>query len=402
MNRILRQCLWAAISFLFCTSAHAQLIVCNHTSQKIFVAIHHNDGNGWHTQGWWGIFPSRCSNVADSLDHRFAYYYFAKRDDGTEWAGSTTAPTGCVSSSRFDIQNDACNGADDKPVRVREIAVGNSTKYILRLSKPGETVDFSNADSREKACQLLTQTLNKPKMRSEKIRLASYTDIFTPPQTKTECTNVYDTGVPDLSTCSTSVDPCGNHQSLPFGGWTCLPSSVTRCTNIKACNTWATYKKQMQCDLTFQLKLPDFVERPVSDFIDNSFQVIETARNEVATSIPLACAPDAVQQGVPTDGNVAAAMGRRIADELKERAVAAIRHEAEEWLKETAIETIASSIPTGGIGGAAALSTQLASFIYRTQKALKPILDVANDVKDYAEDIGFGTSCGWDRDWHRF
>jgi hypothetical protein len=49
---------------------------------------------------------------------------------------------------------------------------------------------------------------------------------------------------------------------------------------------------------------------------------------------------------------------------------------------------------------AAVMSTQLGQFVYRTQKALRPIIKVANEVKEYAEDVGFATSCGWS-DWNR-
>lgn len=92
-------------------------------------------------------------------------------------------------------------------------------------------------------------------------------------------------------------------------------------------------------------------------------------------------------------------------DQTVERLRALIRstieREARQWLLETAIETIAASIPSGGIGGSAIMSSKLAQFVYRTQKALKPIIEVANDTKEFAEGLGFDTSCGWS-DWHRF
>jgi hypothetical protein len=69
------------------------------------------------------------------------------------------------------------------------------------------------------------------------------------------------------------------------------------------------------------------------------------------------------------------------------------------WLQQAAIETVAATVPSGGVGGTAALATSVGQFVHRAKKVIDPIIGVANDVKDFAEDVGFSTSCGWS-DWH--
>ena len=153
----------------------------------------------------------------------------------------------------------------------------------------------------------------------------------------------------------------------------------------------------MECNLFFQIKLPNYIEKPISDFVNNSYEVLESARREAATSLPLACAP----QVAASDGNVTRAVAEQLTNQLKERVRSTVEREARAWLTETAIQTVVASIPSGGTGGAAVMSTQLAQFVYRTQRALKPIIKVANETKDFAEDLGFSTSCVWGK-WHRF
>lgn len=248
----------------------------------------------------------------------------------------------------------------------------------------------------QKACEVLYGNLERPRLRSEKITIGHYTDIFTLPQTKTECTNVYDTGVPDLSTCTTEWDECADKLEV-LGGWTCVPGTTTRCTNIKMCNTWANYKKTMECDLTFQVKLPRFVEVPVQEFLDNSYQTIEATRAKLGSVLPLECAPANIRDSADPSQRLAEA----VTAEIQQRLRTVLEREARKWAEETAIATIGASIPSGGIGGAAAMSTSIANFIYRAHTAVKPILTFANEAKDFAEDLGFSTSCGWN-EWHRW
>ena len=372
--------------------ADASPRICNRTAKEISVAVMYKSDTGWITEGWFPYAPNQCgSPKTQSIAPNTAFYVYGRRDD-VSWSGKEeSSRTGCTQSSSWTKDADNC----ESERKVSFFRINGGAEGIVKFTRAGETLDFSQEENLAKACAALTRTLDRPRMRSEKVVLARYTDVLTPPQTRTQCTNVYDTGVPDPSTCTTKTDSCASKWRGPFGSWGCVPGVATTCSNIKACNTWRTDKKTMQCDLTFQLKLPNFIERPLEDFVDNSYSVIESTRNRVATSLPLACAP-----GASSATAASQAVIDQITQELTQKVRGAIEREARQWLQETAIQTVVASIPSGGIGGGAVMSTQLGTFVIRTKKAIEPIIRVANDAKDYAEDVGFGTSCGWS-DWSR-
>ncbi|ATG89812.1 DUF1036 domain-containing protein [Methylomonas koyamae] len=382
--------------FVIANSAYAQLRFCNQTNYNIDVAISlPTAGNSRVDKGWYIFSPGECGSVlTEPLKYRF-YYYYAKHPDGSSWSGGDRSRKSCiVPNDKFEITATSCP-SNAELVEFKRIDTGDSSSHTVRLTD-SDSINFSLNTVRDKACEVLSRNLERPRLRSERIVLARYTDPFTLPQTRTECTNVYDTGVPDPSTCTTEIDNCASEWHGPFGSWGCIPGTTTRCSNMKACNTWRTDKKTMECDLVFQIKLPNYIEKPISEFINNYYQIVDDARREAATSLPLACAP----QAAGSDGNLTHAVAQQIADELKEKVRRAIEREAKAWLAETAIQTIVASIPSGGIGGTAVMSTQLGQFVYRTQRALKPIIKVANETKEFAEDLGFSTSCGWS-DWNR-
>ena len=390
---VVRAALTVIVGSLHVT-AYGGLELCNLSNSQVWVAVMYGTGNGqWQSQGWWGINPSRCATIMGSLNNRY-YYAHAYRADGTTWGSSTS---GCVDpNSAFTLDStNECSQEGAEQRRFFRIDTGQSQNARQDLIVPGETTDFTASENITKACSTLYQRISKPSLRSQKVKIASYTDVLTIPQTKTECTNVYDTGVPDLSTCTTSYDPCASEWHGLFGTWGCIPGTTTSCSNIKACNTWASYKKTMECDLNVQFKLPNFVEKPVSNFLDNSFNVIE----DVQGNLPLMCAPAEVSNSATAD--VGESVANAVAKELQRRVRVAVEREAQRWLQETAVTTIAAAIPSGGIGGAAAMATQLATFVHRTYRAVEPIVRYANEAKDFAEDLGFSTSCGWS-DWHRF
>lgn len=395
---LLRTFLLSILSF-YTSLAIAGLEFCNRTEETIRTVIMAGDSyDVWRSHGWYSIKPEECITVISGNLNRRYYYFYAKRND-LMWSGKEGDPTGCIRQTRFtDIDStDECEEGF-RQVPFRTIDTGESTHYTFTFTYEPETLSFADPANVEKACSILHAQLDRPRLRTETIPIGHYTDLLTPPQTKTECTNTYDTGVPDPSTCSSEWDECAEEISLPFGGWTCKPGYTLRCSNIIACNTWATYKKTMECDVMVQLKLPNFIEKPLSRFIDNSFDVIEQTRYQVQTALPLQCAPPNVRQSVASD------VGKHIAEEisrvLQKRIRETIEREAKEWILETGIKTVAASIPSGGVGGAAIMNSSLVQFVYRAHKALKPIVKMANDYKNTAEDLGFSTSCGWN-DWHR-
>lgn len=148
----------------------------------------------------------------------------------------------------------------------------------------------------------------------------------------------------------------------------------------------------MRCDLQVQLKLPNFVEKPISEFFDKA----NALRNQLNDSLPLECAPPEVQRSAP--GQVGEALARAVTSEIQRRVETALRREAQAWLNEQLVKAIVVSVPTGGVGGAAVMSTSLAEVVYRVHRAVSTTLNHLNDAKALAEDLGFSTSCGW-TDW---
>lgn len=250
-------------------------------------------------------------------------------------------------------------------------------------------ITASAARFQDKACKALYQNLARPKLRSDKVAIAHYTDIGSLPRLKTMCTNNYDTGIPDLKTCTLVQDSCASQWHGPFGTWGCISGYTNKCTNVIMCNTWANYKSTMECDVQVQLKLPNFIEKPLSDYIDQSYRILDKTRD----SLPLACVPAEIKQNtvVLSGEQIAQAVSRQVQKQIREE----VEREAKQWLQDTAVTTIVAAIPSGGIGGAAAMATSLSTFVYRTYKAVEPVVRYMTKAKDFAEDLGFSTSCGW-------
>lgn len=383
--------------------AFGELSFCNETESEVQLALSRPTASGSRIeQGWFKLPPGECRDVIKTPLKYRKYFYYARQDSGSVWRGKEEDEVGCiVRGSQFRIEEDTCPSGST-PVNFRTIDTGGEDAYTVRFVKAKRTsatvADFQTSKAKSKACEILQSNLDKPRLRPQPIIIARYTDLLTPPQTRTECTNVYDTGVPDLATCATEYDPCASELSGPFGTWTCLPGTTTRCSNIKACNTWTTDKKTMECDLIFQIRLPNYIERPLSDFIDSSYDVIQSSRQMAATSLPLECAPAAASVA---NGDITQAVAQQITRELQDKVSQAIQREAEQWFREVALKAIVASIPSGGTGGAAVMGSELGQFVYRAHRVLKPIIEVANDTKEFAEDLGFNTRCGWS-DWHRF
>lgn len=366
--------------------SHAELSFCNHTRSDIFIAVAWGNEGVFTRKGWFKAEPGQCvAPIKGNLKERY-YYYYAQRADRSIWAGDDDNRKYCIHpTSVFEYKgNDFTCPSEAYTVNFHRIDTGDDLSYEMAFTHRNEPFDVSNPTSRSVACDILNKRFDKSSLRSEHFNLASYTDPFTIPQTRSECTGTYDTGVPDLSTCRAE---CTREWRTTFPPGRGCMQWHTRCSNVIACNTWKVEKRTMQCDLRFQFKLPNYVERPLSSYVGSTFNLLQ---NRI-TSLPLECTPT---------GQAAPDRVRQIGDAIRERVRSTVEREARQWLQETAIQAIVASIPSGGTGGAAVMSTQAGQFVYRIQKALKPIIKVANDVREFAEDVGFSTSCGWS-DWSR-
>jgi hypothetical protein len=151
----------------------------------------------------------------------------------------------------------------------------------------------------------------------------------------------------------------------------------------------------MECKLIFQVKLPAFIDAPLNKFVDDGYKIIEQTRADIASAMPLQCAPADIQAlAARSTGDIAALVAKEIEQRIKSR----IEEEGRKWLQETAIQTIIASIPTAGTGGAAVMSTSLGQFVFRVHRTVQPILQMTKNVKEFADVVGLSTSCGWS-DW---
>jgi hypothetical protein len=271
---------------------------------------------------------------------------------------------------------------------------------INDIPPPNFDDDFGNLINEEAACKVLFQNLNRNNLNSQRIIIGNYTDIFTPPKLKTECSSIIELPVKDLTSCRTEYDPCASEWSAPPFARGCIPGTRTECSNATACNAWKHFKQTMECQIVFELKIPSFTSEPISKFVDYDSKLKWSARRILRSgSLPLACAPRNIRRASPQE--IGDALAAAVAKEIESRIRKRIEAEVREWLQETTLQTIAAAIPSAGIGGGAVMSTKLATFVYRVHKAIKPILKVAEEVSDLAENVGFSTSCGWS-EWHQW
>jgi hypothetical protein len=156
----------------------------------------------------------------------------------------------------------------------------------------------------KRACDVLAKKIEKPTLPTQRISLGSIINPFIPPEVYTECTNTYDTGVPDLGNCH--VEDGGSSRVCvwtPFGdACTDIPNAPrTVCSNIIACNTYKTHKRFNVCEVAFTLKVPNFISEPITKYIDSAYNTIEATRNEIRSALPLACVPDEMKNSVTPD-----------------------------------------------------------------------------------------------------
>ncbi len=379
----------------FTPSADAGLQFCNKTMRSIKIAIMYKKDVNWTTEGWYAYAPGQCASpitLNAPLKNR-TYYYYAKNENYT-WGGRNEEGDayGCISpSSSFGGDADRCEPGQSY-VAFRKVDTGNSLDFTMSLDAPDEELKPSEQEFIKNACDILHQKLNKPSLPSTTIELGRVPNPFLFPEVKAgECTNTYDTGVPDPSTCRTEYDDCDHMEDLGLFGKHCVPATRTKCSNIRACNTWSKPMKRFnECAIKLTLKLPNYVAEPMNSFIDNTYNTLERAR-QAGASLPYMCAPEDIRRNASRE--LSNYITQEVTKRVRRKVESRLKEIGEQWLLETGVASTVASIPSGGIGGAAALGTQIATFIYRAHQAVKPILKVKEAV-DFAEDLGFSAECG--------
>lgn len=121
-------------------SAHAALMLCNHTKAPIEAAVGYREDGTWTSEGWWQIQPGLCVRAySRPLTERF-YFYFARSlgkaptdSRGTViWQGKYAF---CVDDKAFRVTGDGnCEQRHYRTQGFHEIDLGpNVRDYTLNF-----------------------------------------------------------------------------------------------------------------------------------------------------------------------------------------------------------------------------------------------------------------------------
>lgn len=117
-------------------NAYADFRVCNATQELVGVSVGYRAPDGWVSEGWWHIGPTRCETIIDgALSSRF-YYLHAEdaKPEGGRWEGPVSM---CIKDEAFKI-----NGINDCFTRgfqkggFQEIDTGTQTSWMVQLTEP--------------------------------------------------------------------------------------------------------------------------------------------------------------------------------------------------------------------------------------------------------------------------
>jgi uncharacterized membrane protein len=128
--------LLAACPFFTITIAHADLRVCNKTTNRVGIAIGYKADQDWTTEGWWTLEADRCATLlAGPLVGRYYYMYAVDYDEGGEWGGDTAYL--CTQEKEFTIEgvND-CVARGYQRTGFYEVDTGNQETWTIQLTEP--------------------------------------------------------------------------------------------------------------------------------------------------------------------------------------------------------------------------------------------------------------------------
>jgi uncharacterized membrane protein len=126
--------LGAAIAFgLGMSPALADLKLCNNTPNKVGVAIGYKDNEGWASEGWWTVEPSKCLTLLKgALISRYYYVYAVDRGVGGSWGGKSQM---CVRDKAFTIRGlDNCVERGYQKQGFFEVDTAEETDWTISLS----------------------------------------------------------------------------------------------------------------------------------------------------------------------------------------------------------------------------------------------------------------------------
>lgn len=114
--------------------AHAELRVCNQTSNLISVALGYRAERGWMSEGWWQTPPGDC-RVLYQGDLQSRFYYLHAVDDigGGSWAGEIFMCTRDETFTIFGVED--CLARGYERTGFFEVDTQNRTDWTLQLTE---------------------------------------------------------------------------------------------------------------------------------------------------------------------------------------------------------------------------------------------------------------------------
>jgi len=138
----MRICLFLVVLYLGLTAAsysYAGVFMCNHTSQKVNVAIGFMQGGKWLSKGWYRFDPNECDSLLLGVPENKNFYFYAGSSSGNSvWSGDKQIDAGyfCWDERKafFYLNNTTkCDGRSF----IRK-NLGDSQQYWFSISEGGD------------------------------------------------------------------------------------------------------------------------------------------------------------------------------------------------------------------------------------------------------------------------
>lgn len=118
-------------------AAQAEFAVCNDSFDVLNLAVAHDPGEGFLSEGWWTIAPNRCVVVIRERIHSRYVYVFAT-DVFNQPIVEGSAPF-CVDDGRFRILGgEDCWLRGHVAARFAEVDIGEAENWTLILNSSGD------------------------------------------------------------------------------------------------------------------------------------------------------------------------------------------------------------------------------------------------------------------------
>jgi uncharacterized membrane protein len=109
--------------------------MCNHTSQKVWVAIGYQESGHWLSKGWFGYEPNECDRLYPGVPQNTNFYFYAHSTSRkTIWGGENDPNRGyfCTSDQAFYYNSDS-NNCEGK--RFQRINLDGADQYTFTLTE---------------------------------------------------------------------------------------------------------------------------------------------------------------------------------------------------------------------------------------------------------------------------